>query len=64
MDSQDSSWLGLGEATTFPLIVFFVLGHKANTQMSFCPETPKLKSEILKIEIPTTLEGHNFYADL
>jgi hypothetical protein len=29
----------LGEATTFPFIVFFVLNHGANTQMSFCPET-------------------------
>ncbi len=32
----------LGEATIFPLIVFFVFGHKAYTQMSFCPRTPKL----------------------
>jgi hypothetical protein len=38
----------LGEATTFPLIIFFVLGHKANTQMSFCPETPP------------SLEAHDF----
>jgi hypothetical protein len=30
------------EATTFPLIVFFVLGHRAYTQMSFCPGTPNL----------------------
>ncbi len=34
----------LGEATTFPLIVFSVLGHKANTQMSFCLGTPKWES--------------------
>ncbi len=33
--------LDLGEATTFPLIVLFVLGHGVNTQMAFCPETPK-----------------------
>ncbi len=32
----------LGEATTFPLIVFFVLNHEACTQMSFCPKTFKL----------------------
>ncbi len=32
----------LGEATTFPLLVFFVPGHGANDQMSFCPKTPKL----------------------
>jgi len=31
----------LGEATTFPLIVYYVLGHETNTQMSFCPRTPK-----------------------
>jgi hypothetical protein len=28
----------LGETTTFPLIVFYVLGHGANIQMSFCPD--------------------------
>jgi hypothetical protein len=31
----------LGEVTTFPLIIFYVPGHNANTQMSFCLETPK-----------------------
>jgi hypothetical protein len=31
----------LGEATTFPLIVYFMHGHGTNTQMSFCPRTPK-----------------------
>jgi hypothetical protein len=36
----------LGEATTFPLIVFYVFGHGANTQMSFCPKTPKLEFQI------------------
>ncbi len=30
--------LDLGETTTFPLIVFYVLGHGANIQMSFCPD--------------------------
>jgi hypothetical protein len=33
----------LGEATTFRLIVLFVPGHRANTQMSFCLEIPKLE---------------------
>jgi hypothetical protein len=37
-----------GEATTFPLIVFSVLGHEANIQMSFCLGTP------------VTLDVHNF----
>jgi hypothetical protein len=32
----------LGEATTFPFIIFFVHSHGACTQMSFCPRTPKL----------------------
>jgi hypothetical protein len=42
-NSQDSPWLRLqGEATTFPLIVFFVFGHGAYTQMSLCFATPKL----------------------
>jgi hypothetical protein len=35
--------LDLGEATTFSLIVFSILGHGTNTQMSFCPGTPKLE---------------------
>jgi hypothetical protein len=30
----------LGDATAFPFIVFYVPNHGANTQMSFCPETP------------------------
>jgi hypothetical protein len=34
----------LGEATTFPFIVFSVPGHEANTQMSFCLGTLKLES--------------------
>ncbi len=32
----------LREATTFPLIIFFMPCFKACTQMSFCPETTKL----------------------
>jgi hypothetical protein len=30
--------LDLGEATTFPYIVYSVPGHGTNTQMSFCPD--------------------------
>jgi hypothetical protein len=45
--------LNLGEATTFPLIVFSMLGHKSNTQMSFCPKTPKLGvSKFSKLGLP------------
>jgi len=50
----------LGETTTFPFIIFYVPSHGANTQMSFCLETPKWDSEIPKIETPVTLEAHNF----
>jgi hypothetical protein len=31
----------LGEATTFPLIVYIMVGHGTNIQMTFCPRTPK-----------------------
>jgi hypothetical protein len=34
--------LDLGEATTFPLIVFFMISHEGYIQMSFFPKTPKL----------------------
>jgi hypothetical protein len=33
----------LGEATTLPLILFFLHGHRANSQMSFCLRVPKLR---------------------
>jgi hypothetical protein len=52
--------LDLGEAITFPFIVFFMFGHKAYTQMSFCPGIPKLNPKIFKIGILATLEAHNF----
>ncbi len=31
----------LGEATTFPLIVYYMPLHKTHIQMAFCPRTPK-----------------------
>jgi hypothetical protein len=34
--------LDLGEATTFPLIVFSVISHGGYIQTSFCPKIPKL----------------------
>jgi len=34
----------LGEATTFPLILYFVVGHETSTQMSFGPGIPKWES--------------------
>jgi hypothetical protein len=42
--------LDLGEATTFPLIVYSMPGHGTSTQMSF----------FSKIGTLTTLEAHNF----
>jgi hypothetical protein len=42
----------LGEATTFPLIVYFVPLHKAHIQMTFW--------EIPKVGTLTTLGPHNF----
>jgi hypothetical protein len=35
----------LGEATTFPLIVYSVVGHGTNIQMAFCPGIPKWESQ-------------------
>ncbi len=44
----------LGEATTFPLIVYSVAGHGAYIQMVF------LHPEIAPTRTPATLEPHNF----
>jgi hypothetical protein len=46
----------LGEATTFPLIIYFMLGHKISTQMSFYPWESQ-NSQNWTIE---TLEAHKF----
>jgi hypothetical protein len=35
----------LGEATTFPLIVYYVPLHEVNIQMTFCLGTPKWESQ-------------------
>jgi hypothetical protein len=43
----------LGEATSFPFIVYYVLLHEAHIQMAFCLEIPKVGT-------PTTLGPHNF----
>jgi hypothetical protein len=58
--SHEQTWihkiqhgLDLGEATTFPLILFSRPNHQAYTQMSFCPETPKLRvSKFSKLGLP------------
>jgi hypothetical protein len=60
--------LNLGEATTFPLIVLYVLSHGACTQMSFFPGTPNYSQvgnlEILEIGTSRTLEPITFCAEL
>jgi hypothetical protein len=60
-DLQNSSWPGLGEATTFPLAILFVISHRGCIQMSFCLRIPKIgKFEILKIKTLNILEDHKF----
>ncbi len=49
----------LGEATTFPLIVYSMLVHGTNTQMTFCPETPKWESRNSQ-----SWDPHNFVCKL
>jgi hypothetical protein len=55
----------LGEANTFPLIVFFVPSHGGSTQMSFCLRTPKLGvprfSNLGLLQLGRPI---NFYANL
>jgi hypothetical protein len=38
----DTSQLGFGEVTTFPLIILSMISHRGYIQMSFCPRIPKL----------------------
>jgi hypothetical protein len=35
----------MGEATTFPLIVYYVPLHEGHIQMAFSPKTPKWESQ-------------------
>jgi hypothetical protein len=50
----------LGEATTFPLIVYFVPGHGPTPKWHFVLGLPSGSFEISKIGTFTTLEAHNF----
>jgi hypothetical protein len=52
--------LDLKEATTFPLIVYYVPSHGTNTQISFCPETPKWESQNSQSWDSRNFGGHNF----
>jgi hypothetical protein len=42
--TQIHHYLDLGEATTFPLIVYFMPLHEVHIQMAFCLRTPKWES--------------------
>jgi hypothetical protein len=54
--------LDLGEATTFPLIVFSMFGHKASTQMSFCPGIHMLG--VMKLGLPQLWRPITFCTNL
>jgi hypothetical protein len=55
----------LGEATTFPFIVFFVISHRSHIQMSFCLGTPKFGIlKFLKLGLPTLWKDITCYPDL
>jgi hypothetical protein len=57
-------WPDLGEATTFPLIVFSMINHKGYIQMSFCPGIPKLKVlKLPKLGFPTFWRDITSYVD-
>jgi len=70
--SHEQTWIhkthhgpNLGEANTLPLIVFFLPGHKANTQMSLCLETPKLGvPKFPKLGLPQLWKPITLCADL
>jgi hypothetical protein len=50
--------LDLGEATTFPHILFFAFAHGTYIRMAFCLETPK-ESWNCPVWTPRTLGAHN-----
>ncbi len=50
----------LGEATTFPLIVFFMFGHGLAPKCHFVLGLPSASPQIPKIGILVTLEAYNF----
>jgi hypothetical protein len=52
--------LDLGEAITFPLIIYFVVNHGTNIQMAFFLGLPNGSLKIPKVGTSTTLGAHNF----
>ncbi len=59
-DTQDSPRPGVGEATTFPLIVYSAALHGGYIQMAIFPRTPKWESrncpEIVPVGVPELWE--------
>jgi hypothetical protein len=55
----------LGEAPTFPLIVFSMSSHRASTQMSFCFGTPKfVVFKFCNLGLPQLWKPITLHADL
>jgi hypothetical protein len=50
----------LGEATTFPFILYSMPLHEAHIQMAFCPETPKWESRNSQSWDSCDFGAHNF----
>jgi hypothetical protein len=50
----------LGEATTFPLIVYSMADHKPASKWHLVPGLPSESLEIPKLGTPMTLGAHNF----
>jgi hypothetical protein len=50
--------MDLGEATTFPLIVYYVPGHKSAPKCHFVPGLPS--EEIPRVVFLAILGAHNF----
>jgi len=60
MDSQGSPKPRLGGATTFPLIIYFVLGMGPAPKWHFVPGLLSGSLEIPKVGTSATLGAHNF----
>jgi hypothetical protein len=50
----------LGEAITFPIIIFYVIRHGAITQMAFFSRLQVKSPAIFEIGTLATLDTHNF----
>ncbi len=57
LNSLDSPWPGLGEATTFPLIVFSTPLHQGYIEVALFPGTPMLESRNCPETVPGGVPG-------